>query len=66
MPSREHPRCDIEMIRKTLEMALTFLERTIKGSNKVVNLRQPKELQEHIDMKIEEKPFDKDRLIQEL
>jgi hypothetical protein len=35
--------------KKALQQTLDFIEETLKGSNRVINLKQPKELRQAVD-----------------
>lgn len=39
-----HPKYDRLFINKTFEMIQEFLEKTLKGENKVIDFKLPKEL----------------------
>ena len=48
---------------KALKQTLDFLEATLKGENKVINLKLPDELKSLVDLSIKDEPCPKDDLL---
>lgn len=51
-----HPKYDKKFVSKSFQMIQQFLERTLKGENKVINFKLPKELMDTIDFNIQQEP----------
>ena len=51
-----HPKYDREFVNKALTLIQSFLERTLKGENKVIHFKPPKELRESINFNINDEP----------
>ena len=60
-----HPKYDREFVNKWWDMTRDFLERTLKGEEKVTNLKMPDELQKLIALEVGDEPCTKEHLIEE-
>lgn len=53
-----HPGFDRNFLQQSNDLILNFVEETLEGSNKVINLKQPEELKSIIDFSIKTEPTD--------
>lgn len=58
-----HPKYDRHFVNKTFEMIQEFLEKTLKGENKVIDFKLPEELSQLINFKVGAEPCPEDELI---
>lgn len=59
-----HPKFNREFVHKSFQQTLDFLEKTLRGENKVINFKSPEELRKDVDFAVREKGCSEEELLE--
>lgn len=64
MLKKSHPKFNRDFVNKCVQNTLDFMEKTVRGENKVVDFKHPSELKKDIDLTVKDEGCSEEELLQ--